>query len=82
MTLAARLDAIRTAFAGKAPDEAKAVMTKSAEALRGSGILATVPSIGVTAPDFSLTDSQGNEVTLRGLLQSGPVILTFFRGHW
>lgn len=30
------------------------------------------------APDFTLTDSDGNPVTLSKLLASGPVILAFF----
>ena len=30
------------------------------------------------APDFSLKDTDGNEVSLHALLQRGPVILAFF----
>jgi cytochrome oxidase Cu insertion factor (SCO1/SenC/PrrC family) len=30
------------------------------------------------APDFTLTDTDGNAVTLSRLLESGPVILAFF----
>jgi cytochrome oxidase Cu insertion factor (SCO1/SenC/PrrC family) len=30
------------------------------------------------APDFTLTDTEGNQVTLSALLAEGPVILAFF----
>ena len=82
MTLAARLDAIRQSFSARAPEEAKTVMARSADALRESGILETVPRAGAKAPSFALKDSRGNEVSLDGATRSGPVVLTFFRGHW
>jgi len=34
------------------------------------------------APDFSLPNHQGNLVSLRETLSTGPVLLVFFRGHW
>jgi hypothetical protein len=34
------------------------------------------------APDFTLSDAQGNSVTLSDALARGPVLLVFFRGHW
>jgi peroxiredoxin len=37
---------------------------------------------GDTAPAFSLPNASGRAVTLSGLLESGPVILTFYRGAW
>ncbi len=38
--------------------------------------------IGDKAPDFALTNADGNERTLSTLLKNGPVILTFYRGSW
>jgi len=37
---------------------------------------------GDVAPDFKLTNGSGREITLRGLLAAGPVVVTFFRGEW
>jgi peroxiredoxin Q/BCP len=34
--------------------------------------------VGDKAPDFTLPDTEGNPVTLSGLLARGPVILAFF----
>ncbi len=38
--------------------------------------------IGAHAPDFSLPDVLGRDVTLTTLLAQGPVVLTFYRGAW
>ncbi len=38
--------------------------------------------VGERAPDFTLSDAQGKELTLSTLLKRGPVILTFYRGAW
>ncbi len=33
---------------------------------------------GDTAPDFTLPDAEGNDVTLASLLESGPIVLYFY----
>lgn len=37
---------------------------------------------GDKAPDFTLPDAQGKAVSLSQCLESGPVILKFYRGEW
>jgi peroxiredoxin len=37
---------------------------------------------GDTAPDFTLPGSDGHIVSLKDLLKSGPVVLSFYRGGW
>jgi hypothetical protein len=50
----------------------------------GSG----APQVGQKAPDFTLTDAQGNKVSLAQLLGPGDatapkaVLLVFYRGYW
>lgn len=39
-------------------------------------------SVGEQAHLFELPDAAGNRVSLADLLQSGPVVLTFYRGIW
>jgi peroxiredoxin Q/BCP len=42
-------------------------------------LLGSAPlKVGDRAPDFTLPDTEGNEVTLSRLLERGPVILAFF----
>lgn len=38
--------------------------------------------VGEKAPDFSLPDAFGKQLRLYELLNSGPVVLTFYRGSW
>lgn len=37
-----------------------------------------VPQVGDTAPDFTVTDTDGKQYTLSELVKQGPVILAFF----
>lgn len=43
---------------------------------------ARVPKAGDIAPDFSLTATDGQPLTLDEVLSNGPAILTFYRGSW
>jgi len=38
--------------------------------------------VGGAAPDFTLQDATGSEVTLSEELKEGPVVLLFYRGSW
>ncbi len=82
MTLQQTLDQIREGFEKKAPPEALTVMHRATDDLRNSGILDGVIGEGQIAPSFTLEDSRGIPVNLTGLLQRGPLVMTFFRGHW
>ena len=43
---------------------------------------ARVPKVGDTAPEFSLTATDGRSLGLKELLFEGPIVLTFYRGSW
>ncbi len=38
--------------------------------------------VGAKAPNFELPDAKGNSVSLKVLLEKGPVVVTFYRGDW
>jgi peroxiredoxin len=40
------------------------------------------PAIGDTVPDFLMPDQYGKLVSLAALVDEGPVIIAFLRGHW
>ncbi|WP_342732663.1 peroxiredoxin-like family protein [Bradyrhizobium sp. B117] len=50
--------------------------------LGGNGGGETAPRPGDAMPPFMLPDDGGRLVTLTALLESGPVAVMFFRGHW
>src|SRR5450759_207641 len=38
--------------------------------------------VGDKAPDFTGYDQKGKQVTMKNLLEKGPVVLFFYRGKW
>ena len=50
--------------------------------LAQAGAGASAPSPGETMPSFVLPDENGRLVSLGELLQKGPVVVSFLRGHW
>lgn len=64
------------------PAEALTVIDETNVRLAESGVLDAAVKTGENAPGFSLPDALGNTVALSQLLTKGPVVLTFYRGHW
>jgi peroxiredoxin len=52
------------------------------ERLRANGAGEQAPQLGDLMPPFYLPDENGHMVALDRLLTSGPVAVTFHRGHW
>jgi len=42
------------------------------------GLLSTTPAVGDVAPDFTVKDVDGIELSLSKLTERGPVVLAFF----
>ena len=77
-----RLDALRAGFEKKAPPEAVELMHRATRDL--AGLLEGGQGLGVgdSAPGFRLADHNGDMVDSAELLRAGPLVMTFFRGHW
>lgn len=82
MSLKDKLDKLKESFKTKAPPDAQEIMHRATEDLKNSGILDRVIKVGDKAPDFTLKDTEGQEVSLSSLLGDGPVVITFYRGNW
>jgi hypothetical protein len=82
MALREKLDSIREMAKTRIPSEARAIMERSVEELRTSGAVTRVAKVGQPAPDFSLPNAAGEEVSLKSLRAHGPVVLSFYRGRW
>ncbi len=58
------------------------VITGDMERVRSSGTVDAALKVGQAAPDFTLPDASAKQVSLRTLLASGPVVISFYRGEW
>lgn len=79
--LAHRLHAFAEDVRRLSPDFAKLVdgmVNRLAEAGAGR----SAPSPGETMPEFVLPDENGRLISLGEFTQKGPVVVSFFRGHW
>lgn len=77
-----RLEEMRQASWGKWPSHNRAIVERARDELARSGTLERALMVGAKAPDFSLPAVAGERVTLYHLLQSGPVVISFYRGRW
>jgi peroxiredoxin len=83
MSLQDKLDAFKADFEGnKAPPQVVAVMRKATADLVASRQAERAVQVGMMAPEFALTDAHGNTVRSAELLNTGPLVLTFYRGVW
>lgn len=82
MSLKIELEAFRAEFMHKVPPEIRAAMTAADVELAASGIARQALVAGDVAPDFTLSDPHGNDVSLVEQLAKGPVVISFYRGGW
>ncbi len=87
MTLQQKLDAFKANFESGGPpyNAAKAAieaMHRATEELRQSGLAERALKAGNRAPSFTLHNQDGNSISSADLLAKGPLVITFFRGHW
>ena len=78
-TLQQQIEALQAQLATQVPPE---MLAELAAAQIQTGIAQQSVKAGERAPDFTLPDVFGNEVTLSTLLKQGPVVVTFYRGEW
>jgi hypothetical protein len=86
-TLQERLDDFKKAFeAGappyNAPKEAIETMHRATAELEASGLAKRALKLGDHAPSFSLFNQDRVQVASDDLLREGPLVVSFFRGHW
>jgi hypothetical protein len=82
-----RLNEFKKAFESggppyNAPREAIEQMHRATAELKASGLEAGALKIGDRAPGFTLFNQDHAEITSADLLRDGPLVVSFFRGHW
>jgi hypothetical protein len=86
-TLQQRLDEFKKAFESgappyNAPHEAIETMHRATAELKATGIEGRALKVRGRAPSFTLFNQDHVEVASNDLLQGGPLVVSFFRGHW
>jgi hypothetical protein len=82
-----RLDEFKKAFESgappyNAPREAIEAMHRATAELKATGIEDRALKVGDRAPIFSLFNQDHVVVSSTDLLRQGPLVVSFFRGHW
>lgn len=86
-SLQQKLDEFRKAFDSggppyNAPREAIEKMHRATAELKATGIENRALKVGDRAPSFTLFNQDHVEVASTELLSRGPLVISFFRGHW
>ncbi len=82
-----RLDEFKKAFDSGAPPynvphDAIEKMHRATAELKASGLEDHALKIGDRAPSFVLFNQDHMQVAAPDLLRQGPLVVSFFRGHW
>lgn len=81
-TLAEQTQETVEAFIGGLPEEVQQTVGGVMQRLMSSNITDNASNVGDKAPEFCLPTVKGGDTTLSELLESGPVVLSFYRGGW
>ena len=79
--LSERLKAVADEVNRLSPEFA-GVVARMVARLETNNVGQSAPQIGERMPDFILPDEKGELVRLENLLEHGPVVVSFHRGHW
>jgi peroxiredoxin len=76
------LDEKKSNFELNAEDEKKKDYAAGIQAIVDDGVLERAMNEGDKAPNFTLKNAKGENVTLYEELENGPVVLIWYRGGW
>jgi len=79
--LRSQIKALEQSLPALSPEQGE-LLNRATREIALSGIAERVLKPGEQAPDFTLPNAVGLPITLGSALQTGPVVLTFYRGIW
>jgi hypothetical protein len=82
MSFTKELEEFRAKRRKQIPPVDRAIVDRYVEHLAKSKIVDNALKVGDPAPEFTLTDSAGESITLSQLLENGPLVMSFYRGGW
>lgn len=71
----------RRAWEARGPEELKA-RARAIEDVDAAGVAGVALTMGDSIPRFTLPDASGRPVRIADLIESGPVVISFYRGGW
>ena len=81
-TVTEKLEQRKLEFGAKADPQKRKDYDEGIELVRQSGVLESAKNVGDAAPDFTLKSATGEDVKLSSLLETGPVVMIWYRGEW
>lgn len=81
-TLAEQTQETVEAFIGGLSEDVQQTVGGVMQRLMSSNVADDASNVGDKAPGFRLPNVKGGETALSELLESGPVVLSFYRGGW
>jgi len=76
------LDKKKSEFSASAAPKMKSDFEEGIQLVRDSGVEEKARQVGDKAPNFTLPNATGEDVTLYEVLKEGPVVITWYRGGW
>jgi len=77
-----QISAFQKDLLSKIPKEILETFEKTTTDLIRSGIAERSLRVGEKAPDFTLANARGEQITFSEVLKKGPAVVTFYRGGW
>lgn len=81
-SLAEQISSWNAEHAAEFPEEVQQIFAAKTQEIIGSKLPETCLSKGDEAPDFAVTNTAGESISLQEKLERGPAILSFYRGTW
>ena len=81
-TLAQSLAALRASVVAKLPSGVMSDIERQIVELRATGIMGRALGVGDRIPPFVLENQHGAPISSQVLLDSGPLVINFYRGKW
>lgn len=82
MLLASMMDQFKTQFNQSVPEETQAIMAQATHNLIDSGIADQSLKVGAKIPAIILPNATGQIVNVNELLETGAIVISFYRGGW
>ena len=82
MSLQMEINELNASLRQQLPPEMMQLIDDGIAAIVATGVEEKLITVGTEAPDFTLGNATGGEVSLSSLRRRGPVVLSFNRGNW